>query len=290
MSTAQVAGNARHAVRETGEAANDVARHAQQAASSGWFEWAARFGYVVRGTLYLMVGVLATLVALGQGGEVTTPRGAIETISTLPFGKVLLILIAVGLAAYGLWGFVRAFLDPLGRGTKLEGLAQRFAYFMSGCTYTALVPFTLRLITNTAGGEGGVEMPYRLLATPGGSWILGIIGLIWIFGVGGGQFWEAWHASFKKDFEHWEMSGDHLKWATLVGRIGLAARGVVFAILGLFLVIAAKNGDANEAKGLDGALQALAIQPAGMVLLGIVALGLVCFGLYSYCCARWVKI
>jgi hypothetical protein len=290
MTTAEIAGNARRAVHETGQAANDVARHAQGAASSDLFEWAARFGYVVRGTLYLLVGVLATMVALGKGGAVTTPRGAIETIGTLPFGKVLLILIAAGLAAYGLWGFVRAFLDPLGRGTELKGLAQRFAYFMSGCTYIALVPFTVHLVMNTAQAEGGDTMTSWLLAAPGGRWLTGIIGLIWIVGVGGGQLWEAWFATFKKDFEHWHMSHDQLKWATVAGRIGLASRAVVFAIFGLFLVIAAKNRDSNEAKGLDGALQTLAAQPEGTLLLGVVAVGLICFGLYSYCCARWVKI
>src|SRR4051812_16709077 len=94
-----------------------AARVAGQPTRSPWFEALARFGYAVRGLLYITVGVLAAEVALGRGGAATDKSGAITAIGSEPFGKLLLVLMAIGLAGYALWGFVRALLDAQGRGT-----------------------------------------------------------------------------------------------------------------------------------------------------------------------------
>src|SRR5206468_4510614 len=94
----------------------------------------------------------------------------------------------------------------------------------------------------------------------------------------------------KKDFNVGEMSDGEVKMAVRAGRFGHAARGVVFSLLGLFLVQAALHVDPKQAKGLDGALLALAQQPYGPWLLGIVALGLASFGVYSLLSARWIRV
>jgi hypothetical protein len=86
------------------------------------------------------------------------------------------------------------------------------------------------------------------------------------------------------------MGPAQLRWAIRLGRLGLAARGAVFALLGAFLVWAAAGSDAGRVQGLDGALQTVASQPHGQLLLGAVASGLVCFGVYSLLCARWIRI
>jgi hypothetical protein len=254
----------------------------------------ARVGYVVRGSLYVTVGVLAVAVAVHAGGATTTPRGAIGTIGTLPFGRALLVLTAIGLAGYGLWGFVRALFDPLHRGSHPAGLAQRCGYLASGWSYCALVVPTVQLILNPghpAGGSpaGGSAMA-GVLAMPAGPWLVGAAGVIWFVGAGLGQLYQAYTASFRRDFESWQMGAAEIQWATRFGRVGLAARGVVFSLIGVFLVQAAVHADALRAKGIDGALQTLAAQPHGQALLGIAAAGLVCFGLFSFCCARWIRM
>src|SRR5690348_13712123 len=119
--------------------AQEVAGKAKLASHNPWVDRLARFGYVVRGVLYIVIGALAVEVALGRGGQTTTKGGAIVTIGSEPFGKFLLILIVVGLIGYSLWGFIRAFLDPLGRGTDPKGLAQRGGYVVSALTYGALI-------------------------------------------------------------------------------------------------------------------------------------------------------
>jgi hypothetical protein len=268
-----------------------VARVAGQPTRSPWFEALARFGYAVRGLLYIVVGFLAAEVAVGQGGAATDKGGAITAIGNEPFGKLLLLLMAIGLAGYALWGFVRALLDPQGRGTDPKGLAQRVGYFISGVSYGALVIPTVRLLLNqpNPGSNPNEDWTARLLATPPGPWLVGLIGLIAIGG-GLGQMYLAWSKGFQKDFKRWELNTKTMEWASRIAQVGLVARGIVFAMIGWFLVQAARNVDPKQVIGLDGALAKLAHEPAGPLLLGLMALGLMAFGLYSVFCARWIKI
>lgn len=78
--------------------------------------------------------------------------------------------------------------------------------------------------------------------------------------------------------------------ATWLGRAGMGARGVVFGIIGGFLLYAALRSDPNEARGLAGAFKILAQQPFGLWLLGIVAAGFVAYGLYQFFEARYRRV
>src|SRR4051794_22624734 len=256
--------------------AHDVAHDADP-----WVERLARLGYAVRGILYMTVGLLAFLLATGRGGATTDKNGTIAAIGSQPFGKLLLVIIAVGLVGYSLWGFVRAIFDPLKRGTDPKGIAQRLGYVVSGISYGLLVIPTVRFIMGDGGSggssQGAQDLTAKLMSQPFGVWLVGLIGLI---GIGGGlgQIFQAVKADFKKDLKFHEMNGREQEFAIRVGRFGMAARGVVFAMLGFFVVQAALQHDPKQAKGVDGALQTLLQQPYGPWLMGIVALGLVSFG------------
>jgi hypothetical protein len=280
----------------TGTTVENVKNEAEQAAQktmdNPWIERLVRLGYAVRGLLYGVVGLLALDLVLGRGGVATDKNGALATIAAQPFGKFLLVLIVIGLIGYALWGFIRAVLDPLQRGTDPKGIAQRIGYVVSGLSYGALILPTVGLITgsgNGGGGSGPQDWTATLMAQPFGPWLVGLIGLI---GIGGGlgQIAQGVTTDFKKDFKLGEMSPTERTAFTWIGRAGLVARGVVFAMLGFFLVQAALNTDPNRAKGLDGALQTLVQQPFGPWLLGLVALGLIAFGLYSLLSARWIQV
>jgi len=261
---------------------------------SPWVEGLARAGYVVRGLLYAVVGFVALQVALGSASadKVSDKRGAIELIGAQPFGKFLLVLVVVGLIGYSLWGFVRAIFDPLKRGTDPKGLAQRVGYLVSAFAYGALVLPTIAFIMGT--GQGGnsqssQDMTAKLLSLPFGQGLAVIVGLISMIG-GLGQIWLGITAGFKKDLKREEMSPAEFTWAVRVGRFGSIARGIIFAMLGFFVVEAALRYDPKQAQGYDGALRTIAHQPYGPWLLAIVALGLISFGIYSALCARWMKI
>jgi hypothetical protein len=270
----------------------DAKEEAKEVAHS-WMAKLARFGYGIRGLLYIAVGLLAFGLVLGVGGSTTDKHGALAAIGDTPFGKILLVLIVVGLAGYSLWGFVRAFLDQLDKGNGPKGLVTRAGYLVSALTYGALILPAVRLLLGSGQSSDGTEPEVLttawLMSFAYGQWLVGIAGVVATIG-GLGQFYQALTADFCKDLKRWQMSNHELESATRVGRFGHTARGVVFTMVGLFIVQAALTRNPNEARGLDETLLAIAQQPYGPWLLGVVALGLVSFGIYSILASRWVKI
>ena len=116
-----------------------------------------------------------------------------------------------------------------------------------------------------------------------------VVGLI-VIGVGISYFYQAYKAGFQRHFNQHQMSATERNWAKWMGQFGIAARGTVFCIIGIFLILAALHANAGEARGLDGALAALAQQPFGPWLLGIVALGFIAYSIYSLIEARYRRI
>jgi hypothetical protein len=147
-----------------------------------------------------------------------------------------------------------------------------------------------------AGGRGGGdseassrEWTAELLAQPFGQVLVALAGL-GILGFAAYQFYEAYTARFEERLDTRGMDGRVRALAVRAGRAGLAARGVVFAIIGLFLLQAALHEDAGEARGLRGALRALEAWPLGPWILTVVALGLATYGVYQLVEARYRRI
>ncbi|MDQ4042761.1 MAG: DUF1206 domain-containing protein, partial [Actinomycetota bacterium] len=128
------------------------------------------------------------------------------------------------------------------------------------------------------------------LSLPQGWLIVAAVG-VGIVGVGLYQIYEAYYAEFKKYLKLGSLGDGEHGWIEHGGRFGVAARGVVFVIAGVFLVLAALRSDEQEVRGLGGALAALLEQPfVGNLLLGIVAFGLVAYGLLKFAVARYRSI
>jgi multisubunit Na+/H+ antiporter MnhC subunit len=272
-------------------AKDQTERMAKQAAAHPWVEKLARFGFVAKGSVYAVVGLLAAQTAFGAGGKKTDTQGALQTIVTQPFGKFLLGLVAIGLLGYALWRLVEAIMDPENKGTDAKGIIQRLGYAGNGLIYAALALTAVKILMGTGGGSSNTQRDgtARLLAQPFGQWLVGTIGAI-VIGVGFYQFYEAYTAKFRQKFKLHEMSETEKIWATRSGRFGLAARGVVFSIIGFFLIQAARQANPNQTKGLGGALEALAQQPYGPWLLGLVAIGLIAYGFYYIAQGRYRRI
>ena len=257
-----------------------------------WVERLARIGYLAKGIVYAIVGVLAVQAAVGSGGQTTDTKGALSAIAAQPFGKFLLALLTVGLIGYVVWRFVQAVQDPEHKGDDAKGWATRLGYAVSGLIYASLAFTAIGLIRGSGGGGGGnseQDWTARLLAQPFGQWLVGLVGAF-VIGLGFYQLYQAYKAKFRKQMKLQEMSPTEETWATRIGRFGLGARGVVFCIIGFFLLQAARQSDASQVRGLDGALQSLAQQPYGPWLLGIVALGLVAYGIHMAVQARYIRI
>jgi fumarate reductase subunit D len=264
----------------------------KRAATNPLLELMERLGYAVRGALYAVMGLLALGIALGAGPRETTDlSGSLVFLTGNPFGKLVLIVAAIGLAAYSLWGFVRAIYDPLHRGRGASGYGARLGFITSALSYAAIVILAIELLAGSSApsGDSTQKTIASVLTHPAGGWLTILIGLIAI-GIGLGQFLEAYQATFAKDLKGAEMSQSERTWAIRLGRFGMFARGVVFVVIGWFVVQAGIHHDAGQAQGFGGAFQFLLGQPSGRILLGVIALGFVALGLHSLACARWIRL
>ena len=283
------------AIATAKHAAQGATANARDTATNPWSVRLARCGYATKGAIYLLIGFLAAKAAAGSGGGKTTDNtGAIETLYQQPFGRFLVGVVAIGLFAYALWLFVAAIFDSEGKGTDVKGLVARLAFTIVGCSYIALGFLALRLVLHrSSGGKSSdtktQDWTARLLAHPGGIFLVVLAGLI-VLGVAGFFFFQAITAHFR---EKLNLTGAHAaerQWVVPLGRCGYAALGVVDAIIGIFLIIAAVRHNAGAAKGVGGALAEITQRPYGAALLGLVALGLIAYGAYSLVEARYRQL
>jgi hypothetical protein len=272
--------------------ATSVKHEAKRAAANPGLEFLERLGYIVRGVLYIVMGVLALRIALAKpDGQAVSLTGSVVFLIGNQLGKLLLLVIVVGLAAYSVWGLVRAIFDPLHRGSDPSGYIARLGFLSSAVTYAAISLCGVKILMGSGGGSTDSTRQWisSVLAHPEGGWMTILIGLI-VLGIGVGQFVEAYKAAFTRDLKGAEMSETARSVVTLLGRFGMFARGVIFAIVGWFIIQAGLRHDPGKVQGFDGALLYLASQPFGHLVLGIVAFGVMALGLYSLACARWVRL
>jgi hypothetical protein len=278
---------------QRGISAESVKQSAQQAVDHPWFEKLARFGYAAKGIVYLLAGVLTARAAFGLGGAATDKQGALRTILAQPFGQIMLVLIAIGLIGYVLLRVVQATLDPEHKGSDAKGIAQRVGYLFSAIGYGGLAITALRYAQRGAATPGNAQASEQGLVAnifqyPLGRWLVGLAGL-GVIGVGLQQIYRGWTSDFSEHMRWDAMSATERRWATILGRIGLAARGIVWVLAGGFLVQAAMTLNPQRVQDSGGALQALAgMTPPSVV--GLIALGLAAYGVYMLAASRYARI
>ena len=258
--------------------------------SSGAFERLARAGYVARGVIYILIGVLAAQLAHGVGGDRPSQEGAMHAIARQTFGAALLAVVAAGLAAYTMLRGAQAFIGrtpEAGRHSALD----RVGAGGSAVAYGIFCAIAISILAGSAGNGGAKPKAATadVLGWPGGRVLVAIAGVVLIV-VAAYQTLLALTRRFLKDSKTMYMTQRTLRGFTFLGVVGLLARTVTFGLIGLFLVKAAAEYDPSEAVGVDGALQRITTHTYGTVALGVVAAGLIAFGLYSITDARFRKI
>ena len=273
-------------------AAGEVRHRAAQLEGDAKRQWVpalARVGLVAKGVSFVIVGGLAVALAAGEGGKATSREGALATIADESGGEVLLVLLALGFAAYALWRFSEPFLED-GDDDGVKKYGKWAAWIGRGVVYAALAYGTVKLLVSAGGHQSQNAKAHKaaaeVLSWPAGTWLVGIAGAC-VVGVGLYNGYRGVARKFRDKWKTGEMNHAALKWGTRVGVVGLLSRMVVFALIGCFLVKAAVEYDPKEAIGLDGALQKLVHQSYGPWLLGLVAAGLIAYGLFCVVEARY---
>lgn len=253
----------------------------------GW----ARLGFAAGGIVYLVIAILAILVACSNRGVTAPgPEGAIRTIGAQPFGHILLAVVTFGFFGYAAWCFIQAVFDADHDGDDLRGIALRIGEFCSGIAYLSLAVLSFHSMQGEAvEHNAAAHWTAKLMAHSWGSWIVALTGVSLVI-VGIGLVLYGTQEKFRKYLRLADAEESDRNWIVQFGKWGYSAQGIVFIIIGGFLVSAAVHSDASKAQGLDGALQWLAQQSYGPWLLGIVATGLGAYGMFMLVEARYRQL
>ncbi|HEX2804585.1 MAG TPA: DUF1206 domain-containing protein [Kineosporiaceae bacterium] len=265
---------------------DDVKNAAQDVADSEPIDWAARAGLTARGVVWIVIGVLGVLLAQGAHSQHVDQKGAIQELLSKPYGEVLVVLMAVGFAGYALWRLSEAAFGVTGDGKKasarLKSLARGVAYLvLAGTAVSALLGST------TSQSSQQESLTAKVMTHTGGRWLVALVGLV-IIAVGIAQVIEGWQLTFMRYFR--AVPSSIRRWVVHLGRIGTIARGVVFALIGVLVVIAAWTVDPAKAGGVDGGLRTLLQQPYGTALALVASVALVMFGIYGLAEARYRRV
>jgi uncharacterized protein DUF1206 len=252
-----------------------------------WVEKGARFGHFAKGVIYVLMGVLALQVAFGSGGRLAGTREAAQFVGRQPFGDVLLGLLGLGLLGYALWRCVVGIKDTDHKGGGASGLLKRAGAVISGLVNGALAIALFQMALGNPGrGDGARSWVAKLIDAPFGDIIIGITGLC-IVGAGLVQFYLAYSKKFLEPLSLAELSASQRRWVTRLGQLGHAARGVVFPIIGMALIAAARHHAPGETKDMRQALHDIAASPWGLAALGLVGAGFIAFGAFMLVSARY---
>ncbi len=281
----------------TAASAVDDARHtARRAASGDWVDWLARAGFAARGVVYGILGLIALEVARGGGrGEDASKEGALREVAERPFGGVLLVLLAVGLAGYALWRAVEAIWGKRDEDDEKKRTAKRLGSGARAVFYGAFLVTTVQFISEgprASSGPGDEEertLVAGVLDLTGGQWIVGGAGVAIIAGalyIG----YRGLSQRFEERLDTSDMGPVVGSAVDVLGTVGMAARSLVFGLAGYLLLRAALDHEPNQAGGLDVTLKTMARAGLGQVLLVVTAVGLISYGLYSWAEARYRQL
>lgn len=225
-----------------------------------------RIGFIGRGLLYIIIGLLV----LGTG-RTEDLAGALDFLDE-GAGRLLLVTMCAGLAAYGLWRLSDAALGVEHPGTGRKAIAKRAAAAVIAVIYLYLAYKTLGILF---AGESAQSSPQRqadtVLDLPGGPAVLAAIA-VGLAVAGLFQLRRAMRCSFLYRLDS-RVSGLAVRW---LGRIGYSARGVVMLLVAVLIGRAAIDGRADKAGGMEQALDLL----SGPVLYAVAG-GLMLFGIFS---------
>lgn len=257
--------------------------------ADNWKEKAGRVGHVAKGIVYGIAGILTLLAAFNMGGQKAGKIQVIEFLQKQPFGNVLLILMAIGLACYAFWRFVQSIQDPQNKGNDTEGKVKRTGYFISALLYLALAGYAIMQVLGSSSSSGSSQQGVvaSLLQSNFGVIVVILIAVA-LFGKALYQFYRVYKGDFTKNIRSNEIPVH--KAETIVknaGYAGFISRGILIGIVGYFFLQAALQSNPGTIQGSTGAFSFIQQSTAGPWLMALVAAGLICYGVFMLIVARY---
>jgi Mn2+/Fe2+ NRAMP family transporter len=247
--------------------------------------WAARIGLTARGIVYVLIGLLAFLLARGARGTHVDQKGALSELLSWSYGRLAVTALAIGFLCYALWRISEAAYGVAGDRSSFA----RMKSLARGIVYLALTVTALAVLQGTGQSQSHQQetFPARALSHAGGRLLVVLFGLV-VVAAGLSMIVEGWKLKFMKNFRG--LPADLRPTIVVLGRIGTIGRGLVFALIGAFIVVAGWSLDAHRSDGMDGAFRTLLAQPFGAVLGVAAALALIAFGIFGLAEARYRRV
>lgn len=249
-----------------------------------------RVGWVAKGVVYVIVGVLAFSLAAegsqqsGSNGAEASQSGAVARIADARSGAAVLIVVAIGLVIYAAWRLVTAALPAE---NTAKAWLTRAGYVVSAVLYGALAltawSFARAGSTEPSSGESEDAKVERftsdVLETTGGRWLLGLIAIV-IVAVGAYFVAKGARRHFDDQLAPGSVGALAHRHVVVLGRIGWIARGVIVILVGALIGRAAWQADPTEAQGFDGTLRETLDATAGPFVVAAIGIGLTIYGVY----------
>lgn len=263
----------------------------QVAARHPWLEQAGKAGWLAKGVVYLIAGVIALALGVqalgwsdssgGAADQEASPTGALKTIAEKSGGGLLLWALALGMFLYAAWRVISAALPGE---NDAKSAAKRVGYLVSAAIYTSLGVTAVRLTeaSSNAGQDGNSSVTSAsggLMDSSSGRFAIGLAGVIAI-AVGLYHIWQGVRRDVEDELDLSGMAPQRRTWLERLGAVGEIGRGVAIALIGFFLLRAAVTYDPNDATGVDGALRRMAEEPWGKIVVLVVGAGFVAHGLF----------
>jgi Domain of Unknown Function (DUF1206) len=267
----------------------------EQAVRGRWARRFARAGFVARGLIYGLIAALALAVAFGKRSRPEDQQGALRTIAAQPFGRLVLVALAVGFMAFAFWCLAQAVLGEKLETSRDVNVFKRLGLAALGLLYVGLCALCAGIVvgagepSQSGGGKGETRATRFALEQPAGRYLVIGVGIaivvagIVLVGLGLTR-------KFRDELKERQMGGTERRWFMALGVAGYVARGIVFALAGFFVARAAWQYDPKEAVGLDGALAKLVHADYGPFLLALVAAGLLAYAMFSLVEARYREV
>lgn len=265
---------------------DSVKQAARSADSSPALRAMARGGYAASGVVHLLIGVIVLSVALGGQGQ-TDQSGAFKAIAGAPLGMAMLWVLAVLLAALGLFHLVQTFL--VHGDSTADTWKERLSEAGQAVVFLGLgvVAGSVALGSRPNGDRSAETASRDVLGLPGGPVLLALIGAGVVIG---GIVFAAKGVRRSFTDKLTIPAGRVGQGVTVLGVVGYVAKGVALAIVGVLLFVAAITVDPKKAGGLDAAVRTLLHLPFGPALAGAAGVGFAAYGTFLFFRARYAKL
>jgi hypothetical protein len=252
----------------------------------------ARTGFFARGLMYVVIGWIAVEIAFGKTSQQADRSGALQTLGRAPAGEIALWVLVVGFFGMAAWRLSQV-LFGTSAPDRRKAIWSRLVNLGKAAVYVVLgygvAGYAIGAGSPPSTDQQSVDLTATVMGHPGGRALIIVIGLV-LIGVGLYLGYQAWRERFRDVMQLHELPPAGRRVVEWLGRVGGVARGLVFLVAGIFLIVAATEANPGQAKGIDSSLRELAAAPLGPWLLVLVAVGLIMFGLFSCCETRWRRV